>query len=84
MAPGKSAEGAEHARFCALYGLPGRIDYEEYVTLMLAEDAAVAALARVTVTALSMDKGAVGPREFYATEKAYLEALLRSRLKRPQ
>ena len=83
MARGKRAEGAEAARFCALYGLPkAGISYGEYVALTLCEDSAVAALARVGVTAGRILSGGVGPREYYASEQQWLEALLRSRLAR--
>ena len=49
---------------------------------MLAEGAAVAALAKPLVTALGIHAGGVGPREFYETEQEWLTALLRSRMRR--
>lgn len=50
---------------------------------MLAKDAAVAVLAQVGVMASRISSGGVGPPEFYPSQQAYLEALLRSRLPKP-
>lgn len=79
---GKRAEGTDDARFCALYGITGPLPYDRYVSLILAEDAAVAALAKVVVVGNRVSSGGVGPREYYESETAWMEALLRSRLSR--
>ncbi len=50
--------------------------------MTLAKGAAVASLARVVTTALSIDRGGVGPEEYYASEAEWLKALLRSRIPR--
>ena len=49
---------------------------------MLAQDVAVAALAKSVKVGLDVHAGKLGPRAFYDSEEAYLEAMLRSRLKR--
>ncbi len=82
VARGKRAEGTEHARFCALYGLAGQIDYHEYVLLTLCESAALSALARSFVIALDVHAGRLGPEEYYGSRDEYLKALLRSRIPR--
>ena len=77
---GKRAEGEADAASVALYGFPRHCTYDTWVALTLARSTAVAALARVAVTADKIASGGLGPREYYPTEEAYLEALLRSRL----
>lgn len=83
MVVGKRAEGVELAGDVALFGWPRQPDYDTWTAVTLARSAAVAALAKSVVTALSIDRGGVGPRDFYDSEDEYLKALLRSRLPRP-
>lgn len=66
----------------ALYGVPRAVSYSDWVALTLAMPVAVAALAKPGVIAARVASGRLGPREYYESEEAYLEALLRSRLPR--
>lgn len=68
VAEGKRANGAEWAEFCAVYGLPGPLSYDDYVTLTICLPRAIARLASVGVLASGIASRRIIDREYCALD----------------